>query len=58
MVAYVMVFCLSLTLTFSALLVRDAWQEVPRPVAPASQKWCPSRNFQTLSGDTQRSAGS
>ena len=58
MVAYVMVFCLSFALTFSAVLVRDAWQEVPRTVASASKKWCPPRNSQTLSGDTQRSAGS
>jgi hypothetical protein len=58
MVAYVMVFCLSFMLTFSALLVRDESQDVPRPIAPASHKWCPPGNSQTLSGETQRSAGS
>ena len=58
MVAYIMVFCLSFALTFSGLLVRDAWQDVPRPIAPASHKWCPPRNSQTLSGGTQLSAGS
>src|SRR5882762_2440179 len=40
MVAYIMVFCLSFALTFSGLLVRDAWQDVPRPIAPRREPQC------------------